>query len=228
VPDISIIIPTLNEETALAPTLNALTRLTGAIEVIVVDGGSEDRTEALAKEHGARVLTSERGRGAQMHTGAQAARCQVLWFLHADTLVPADAVDHIHKALSDSAVVGGNFRLRFDGRRWASRFHTSLQPIFGWLGLVYGDSAIFVRRADYEQVGGFKPYPLFEDLDLVRRLRRRGRMDRVPASVVTSSRRFEKKSYTLTLARWVSLQMLYWLGFSPNWLIRHYAPIRGK
>ena len=227
-PAISVIIPTLNEQTDLGTTLDALARLRGSVEIIVVDGGSGDGTLAVAREHGVRALEAERGRGVQMHAGARAARGAVLWFLHADTLVPADAAERITLAVRDPAVVGGNFRLRFDGRRWTSRFHTCLQPIFGWLGLVYGDSAIFVRRDQYEQVGGFKPYPLFEDLDLVRRLRRRGRMIRLSSTVVTSSRRFEKRSYSLTFVRWILLQMLYSLGVSPNWLSRYYAPIRSQ
>jgi rSAM/selenodomain-associated transferase 2 len=227
-PAISVIIPTLNEEVALGATLDALACLNSTIEVIVVDGGSRDGTLALTRARGARTLTAGRGRGVQMHAGACAARGAVLWFLHADTLVPADAAEHITNALRDPAVVGGNFRLRFDGRRWVARFLTCLQPVFGSLGLVYGDSAVFVRREEYERIGGFKPYPLFEDLDLVSRLRRRGRMIRVPATVVTSSRRFESRSFTITFARWVVLQLLYWVGVSPNWLNHQYAPIRGK
>jgi rSAM/selenodomain-associated transferase 2 len=224
---ISVIIPTLNEGIALASTLGALARMRGAVEVIVVDGGSDDGTLTVARDHGVRALAAERGRGVQMRVGAQEARGAVLWFLHADTLVPTDAVQRITHALRDPTVVGGNFRLRFDGRRWAARFLTLLQPIFGRLGLVYGDSAIFVRRDDYKGVGGFKPLPLFEDLELVRRLRRRGRMVRLPATVVTSSRRFEGRSFTLTFVRWLVLQLLYGLGVPPHCLIRHYAPIRG-
>src|SRR5579872_7983 len=196
-PAVSVIVPTLNEETALVPTLGALARLRGAVEVIVVDGGSDDGTEGLARAHGVRVLTAQRGRGVQMHVGARAARGGVLWFLHADTLVPADAAEKIVAALRNPAVVGGYFRLRFDGRG-AARFLTFLQPFFSWLGLVYGDSAIFVRRADYERARGFRPWPLFEDLDLVQRLRRRGRMVRLPVTVVTSARRFAKRSFVFT------------------------------
>jgi rSAM/selenodomain-associated transferase 2 len=225
---VSVIIPTVNEEAALGSTLDALARMRGAVEVIVVDGGSNDGTLAVAGAHGVRALKAARGRGVQMHAGARAARGTVLWFLHADTLVPASAAEKIIEALRNPAVVGGSFRLRFDGRRWAARFLTLLQPIFNWLGLVYGDSAIFVRRAAYERAGGFRPFPLFEDLDLVQRLRRCGRVVRLRATVVTSSRRFQGRSFVLTFMRWVALQLLYWVGVSPHWLIRHYAPIRGQ
>ncbi|HYE73961.1 MAG TPA: glycosyl transferase, partial [Blastocatellia bacterium] len=94
------------------------------------------------------------------------------------------------------------------------------------IGLLYGDSAIFVRRKVYEKVGGFKPLPLFEDLDLVRRIRRDGRMAHLSAKVITSSRRFEGRSFTLTFIRWATLQMLYWLGVSPNRLVKLYSPVR--
>ena len=225
---LSVIIPTLEEEAALGPTLAALARVRGLLEVLVVDGGSRDGTLAVAAAHGAQTLSAPRGRGAQLHAGAQAARGEVLWFVHADTLAPADAAERIAEALRDPAVVGGSFRLRFGGPRLAARFLTGLQPLFGWLGLCYGDAAVFVRREAYERSGGFRPWPLFEDLDLVRRLRCLGRLTRVSAVVVASPRRFEGRSFTLTFARWVVLQLLYWLGVPPDRLARHYANIRGR
>jgi rSAM/selenodomain-associated transferase 2 len=200
----------------------------GDVEVLVVDGGSTDGTPELARARGVRVLASERGRGVQLHAGAREARAAVLWFVHADTLVPADGAERILATLAAPAVVGGYFRLRFDGKLRAARFHSALQPLFNALGLVYGDAAVFVRRDAYDRVGGFRPYPLFEDLDLVRRLRRVGRLVRVRADVVASSRRFEGRSYTLTLVQWVSLQLLYWLGVPPDRLARLYAPIRAR
>jgi rSAM/selenodomain-associated transferase 2 len=208
--------------------MDALTQVRGSLELLVVDGGSQDGTLAVARARGAAILAAPRGRGAQLHAGARAARGEVLWFVHADTLVPADAAEQIVAALRDSAVVGGNFRLRFGGPRLAARILTGLQPLFGWLGLCYGDSALFVRREAYERIGGFRPFLLFEDLDLVRRLRRVGRLAHVPSEVIASSRRFEGRSFALTLARWVALQLLYWLGVPPDRLARHYAPIRDR
>jgi hypothetical protein len=150
----------------------------------------------------------------------------VLWFVHADTVPPPDGADRIREALRRPAVVGGNFTLRFSGPTTAARFLTWLYPHLGRFGLCYGDSALFVRRTDYERAGGFPPLPLFEDLDLVRRLARRGRFRRLPAEVVTSSRRFAGRSFVLTFLRWSVLQLLYWLGVSPGLLARAYAPIR--
>lgn len=225
---LSIIIPTLNEVRSIKATLDAVAQVKGHVEVIVVDGGSADGTLEILGERGVRVITSERGRGAQMHAGAQAAKGEAIWFLHADTIPPPDAAERIGEALRDAKVVGGNFCVLFDGTRHAAQFLTWLYPQLRKLGLCYGDSGIFVRRDAYNSVGGFKSFPIFEDLDLVRRLKRQGQVVRLPAVVVTSSRRFEGRSFALTFTRWSVLQALYWLGVHPSRLGRLYAPIRSK
>lgn len=223
---LSLILPTLNEAVALGATLDAVARLRGPIDVIVVDGRSEDETIGVAQAHGAQVCIAQRGRGSQMDAGARIAQGKILWFLHADTHPPADAVQQILQACDDPEVVGGNFTVKFDGEHYAARFLSWLYRYLGWLGLCYGDSAIFVRRDVYEQIGGFRPFLLFEDLDLVRRLKRTGRFVRLPGTVVTSSRRFERRSFLLTLGHWTMLQLLYWLGVKPHLLARLYVPVR--
>lgn len=225
-PEISIIIPTLNEAHAIGATLDALALVRGQIEVIVVDGGSSDGTLEIVRARGVPLVASERGRGTQMHRGACVARGEILWFLHADTLAPPDAATHISQALGHPQVVGGNFEVRFDGTRRAARFMTWLYPQLRHLGLCYGDSAIFVRREAYQQMGGFKPFPIFEDLDLLRELKKLGSLVHLPVTVITSSRRFEKRHFALTFARWAVLQALYWLGVHPRMLGRLYAPVR--
>jgi rSAM/selenodomain-associated transferase 2 len=226
-PALSIIIPTLNEARSIGATLRSVCCTDERIEIIVVDGGSVDETVEIARKFGARVITTGRGRGIQMHSGACVAQGEALWFLHADTIPPPDAAARILEALaSDAEVVGGNFKIRFDGERTAARFLTWLYPQLRRLGLCYGDSAIFVRATTYRRVGGFKPFPIFEDLDLVRRLQRHGRLIYLPATVVTSSRRFEGRSFILTFARWAFLQVLYWVGIHPCTLAQLYAPIR--
>jgi rSAM/selenodomain-associated transferase 2 len=224
----SIVIPTLNEALALGKTLDVVAKLRGSFEVIVVDGDSDDATVAIARAHGVRVLRNQRGRGIQLHAGACAARGDVLWFLHADTHPAVDAIDHIRETLREPAVVGGHFDVWFDGRRRAARFLTRLYPHLGRFGLCYGDSALFVRRRDYSAIGGFRPFPLFEDLDLVRRLKERGRFVRVPSTVVASSRRFEGRSFLVTFAAWVALQLMFSVGVHPRTLGRLYGPIRGR
>jgi len=226
-PALSIIIPTLNEAQSIRATVEALAHVRGNIEVIVVDGGSGDLTTEIARQNGAKIIMSERGRGLQMHSGARVARGEVLLFLHADTTAPPDAAERIAEALArDAGVAGGNFAIRFDGNGRAARFLTWLYPQLGKLGLCYGDSGIFVRASAYRQIGGFKSFPIFEDLDFVRRLRRCGSMVHLPVAVVTSSRRFEGHSFALTFARWSILQGLYWAGVHPRVLSQLYAPVR--
>ena len=226
---VSIIIPTLDEAVTIGAMLAALARLDAAAELLVVDGGSLDETCAIARACGARVIECARGRGAQMHAGASVARGDALWFLHADTVLSADALTEIAAALArDRHAVGGNFAVRFDGTDGAARFLTWLYPRLRRLGLCYGDSGFFVRRDVYEQTGGFQAFPIFEDLDLLRRLRRRGRFLHLEATVVTSARRFAGRSFARTFARWSILQGLYWLGVHPRTLARLYAPIRGR
>ena len=226
-PSLSIIIPTLNEAHIIGAMLDATARVRGGVEVIVVDGGSVDATAETARTRGAHVIESGRGRGLQMHRGACAARGAALLFLHADTIAPPDAAERIAHALArDAGAAGGNFTIRFDGERRAARFMTWLYPQLRRLGLFYGDSGIFVRASCYTEVGGFKPFPIFEDLDFVRRLKRQGRMIHLPVAVVTSSRRFEGRNFAFTFARWAFLQGLYWLGVHPRLLERLYAPVR--
>lgn len=223
---LSIIIPTFNEALSIGATLDAVKEIRGRVEVIVVDGGSGDGTIEILRGRGVKFINSERGRGLQMHAGARLAQGAALWFLHADTVPPAEACERIIEALRDEKVVGGNFCVRFDGAGRPARFLTWLYPQLRKLGLCYGDSGIFLRRETYERTGGFKPFPIFEDLDLIRQLKRFGEIVQIPSTVVTSSRRFEGRSFALTFARWSLLQALYWLGVHPRRLVRLYAPIR--
>jgi len=223
-PTLSIIIPALNESHSIGVTLDAVAQLSGKLEVLVVDGGSDDDSREIASARGAKVIGSERGRGVQMQAGASLALGDVFWFLHADTVVPKDSADLIVEALSDPDVVGGNFDVRFSGPGWAARFMTWLYPQLRRLGLCYGDSAIFVRKEAYRKVGGIKPLPIFEDLDLLRELKRIGNFVHLSSTVVTSARRFEGRSFVVTFTRWVFMQLLYWLGVSPSRLGRFYKP----
>lgn len=223
---LSIIIPTLDEARSIGATLEALSRAPRGAEVIVVDGGSLDGTVELVRARGVKLIESGRGRGLQMHAGASAAGGRALWFLHADTVPSRGCAARIEEALADPSVVAGNFDVLFDGRSSAARFLTWLYPRLRKLGLCYGDSGIFVRRETYERVGGFRDFPIFEDLDLIRRLRKHGRVAHLRETVETSSRRFEGRSFALTFARWSFMQALYWLGVSPHALGRMYAPVR--
>ena len=221
---VSIVIPTLNEEFSIGQTLAALEGFDENIEVIVVDGGSDDTTLVISENHNVKILHSPRGRGTQLQTGANHATGEILWFLHADTIAAPDCVREMRRCLQNENVVGGNFTIRFDGERLAAKFLTWLYPNLRKIGLIYGDSAIFVRRDVYKRIGGFASFPIFEDLDFIQKLKRTGEIITLPAVVTTSSRRFENKSFVLTFLRWTILQTLYWLGVSPDTLLRIYFP----
>lgn len=225
---ISVVIPTLNEIESIGETLAAVRSLGSEVEVIVVDGGSIDNTVEAAAGSGAKVIHAGRGRGSQMKAGAEIAGGDVFWFVHADTVPGEDAAERIRIALRDPHTVAGNFTIRFDGDRWPARFLTWLYPKLRVLGLIYGDSAIFVRKDAYERIGGFRSFPIFEDLDLISRLKREGRIVTLPARVRTSSRRFDGRSFVLTFSRWIFLQLLYWIGVSPEKLGKVYLPLRKK
>lgn len=223
---ISIIIPTLNEEISLPATLKAISKLPAPLEIIVADGGSDDQTLAIAERFEAKTIRADTGRGSQLDAGARTAAGDVFWFLHADTLPPPDAVEQILRALKDEKTAGGNFEIRFDGTRAAARFLTWLYPKLRYLGLCYGDSAFFVRRAVYEQIGGFGNLPLFEDVEFYRRLTKTNRFVHLKSAVVSSSRRFENQSFLLIFARWSLFQGLYWLGVPPRFLAKCYENVR--
>jgi len=220
---ISVIIPTLNEAAALPGLLRALAAQGEAHEIIVADGGSADATVALAREAGARVISAPQGRGAQLAAGAAAAAGDVLWFLHADTKAPYAAMRALMHALDGRGAVGGNFRVLFDGGTRFDRFMIWFYAIIRRLGLFYGDSGIFVRRAAYEAIGGMRALPLMEDHDFARRMRRAGRIAcvRFPP-LVASSRRFRGRRPVAIMAGWLAIHVLYAFGVSPRLLARVY------
>lgn len=223
---ITIIVPALNEAACIVKTLRALHQLDGEKEIVVVDGGSSDDTRTLAAAEGAKVLAGPLGRGSQMHAGTLDATGDVYWFVHADTIPPPRALGEICRELNDASVVAGNFGLVFDGPSRAARQLTAIYPVLRVLGLSYGDAGIFIRRDVYRTIGGFRPLPLFEDLDLLRRLRPAGRFVHLAARIRTSSRRFENRNFAMMWVQWTTLQILYWCGVSPNWLARGYRHVR--
>jgi len=234
--NISAVIPTLNEATMLPSTIDALRSVPQVTQVIVVDGGSDDGTVGLALAAGCEVLTAPRGRGSQLRAGAGAAAGEILWFVHADTLVPPESGSSMLLALAARpSAVGGAFRVRFSPHgspggngTIAHRAFTTGARALQAAGGLYGDAALFVRRSAYDTAGGISEQPLFEDVDLVRRLRRMGSMVRLPVYVETSDRRIAGGRAVPTLALWAWLHLLYGLRVSPDILARIYAPVRGR
>ena len=223
---ISVIVPVLNEEKTIASALEALRPL-ATEEVIVVDGGSSDRTRELAAQTQAVVLSSSRGRAEQMNQGARVAKGNVLLFLHADTRLPSSAMADILAALKDPRCVGGRFDVRLDRRGWIFALIGALINMRSRLtSVATGDQAIFVRRKVFEEVGGFPEIPLMEDIAFSRALKIKGRMACLRSQVVTSARRWEKEGVWRTILKMWALRLLFLAGISPFHLKRFYGSSR--
>ncbi|MEO0323877.1 MAG: glycosyltransferase family 2 protein [Myxococcota bacterium] len=222
---LSVVIPTWCEATTVAACVRRAAQL--GDEVVVADAASTDGTGERARASGARVVLAPRGRGPQLDVGARAATGDVLLFLHADTYLGAGARDAIDAALRDPAIVGGNFRLRFEpGGSWASLFAAANDLRRLAFRVYYGDSAIFVRRRAYDLLGGFGDLPLMEDYAFVRRLERLGPTAYLrDVAAVSSARRFEGRPLR-TLALWALVQGLYEAGVPTPWLAKLYRDLR--
>jgi rSAM/selenodomain-associated transferase 2 len=224
---LAIIIPTLNEEPALRRTL--LLALAQADEVVVSDGGSTDATLEIARSLGARTVSGPPGRGGQLNRGAAAADADVLLFLHADTILPDAAGNAVREAVAGGAV-GGAFHIRFDRDGLLYRLGARVVNLRTRLAFTpLGDQAQFATREAFGELGGYREWPILEDLDFATRLRRRwgrGRLAVIPAPVITSARRFVQRGPIRTvLTNWL-IWLLFGLGVSPHRLARLYRHIR--
>lgn len=228
---LGVVIPTLDEEELLGRLLDRLG--SGgepedlADEVLVVDGGSRDRTVELARAAGVQVIRSETGRGVQLARGAEAAQSSVLLFLHADSLPGPGALASLRRRFEDGCEAAG-MRQRIEAGGWFFRLAERFADArVRFLHTVYGDSGLCVRRTLYEAVGGFREWPLFEDLDLSRRLRRAARVTYAREAVLgVSARRWQREGpLRRTLAN-ACLTAAFFLGMSPDRLVRYYRPER--
>lgn len=185
------------------------------IDVLVVDGRSLDQTASVARRAGARVLVCEGGRARQLERGWRAVHADVVLFLHADTRLSPDWARCVAEAMRDPAVAGGAFRLRFDSPGWALRLvEWSVQIRVALLALPYGDQAIFVRRSVLEAIGGLPPVPMMEDLDLVRAMKRHGRVRTLPQVATTSARRYLDHGIGRTVFRHLLALLAWRAGFN--------------
>ena len=226
-PSLSIIVPVLDEAARIGAALAALApfRARGA-EVIVADGGSSDRTVAIARPLADRVIGAPRGRGAQMNAGAAAATGDVLLFLHADTSLPPEADSLVLAGMREEAWQWGRFDVRIEGR---SPLLAVVSSLMNWrsliTGIATGDQAMFVTRAAFDRVGGFADIPLMEDVALSKRLKRVSRPLCLAARVVASGRRFDERGTVRMIVLMWRLRLAYFLGAEPAALARRYGYI---
>lgn len=221
---LSVIVPCLNEAPVIEATLARMQGLRArGHEIIVVDGGSDDRSVEIARPLADKIIIARRGRALQMNAGAAAAAGNVLLFVHADTWLPAAA-----DLLLGSALVSGDRRWgRFDVRlSGAHPLFRVIEFFMNWrsrvTGIATGDQAMFVTRPLFDALGGFADIPLMEDVTLSRALKRHGRPAVVRRRAITSSRRWEQHGVLRTIVMMWRLRLAYFLGASPQQLARLY------
>ncbi|WP_135468781.1 TIGR04283 family arsenosugar biosynthesis glycosyltransferase [Crenalkalicoccus roseus] len=220
---LSIVLPTLNAAQCLGPTLAACAE--AGAELVVADGGSRDRTAEVAIAAGARLIRSPPGRGVQLAAGAAAARGAWLLFLHADTRPAPGWAAAARAFMAEPANAGraAHFAFALDDPSPQAR---RLERRVAWrcrvLGLPYGDQGLLLSRALYEQVGGYRPLPLMEDVDLVRRLGRR-RLAALPVAATTSAERWRREGWRRRSARNLLCLSLWFLGVPPGLIRRVYG-----
>lgn len=220
---ISIIIPTLNEESTIGACLQQIERQSGPCEIIVVDGGSRDDTAGVVGRfpHVRWLQASVPGRARQMNLGGQAARGRILLFLHADTRLPPDGLSMIAARMQQAGVVAGSFSLRFDHADAWLRLFARLSRINHTL-FTYGDQGFFMTRRAFDGLGGYAEISLMEDVEIQRRLRKMGRFIKLDRQVVTSARRFLKTGTVRQQLLNTALVLLYYAGVAPARLKRFY------
>lgn len=221
-PRISVIMPALNEAEEIASALSCVENVPD-VEVIVVDGGSEDGTQDIVRSRGVTILSGPPNRARQMNMGVEAASGETLLFLHADTRLPEGFDRHINRILADAGTLAGAFRFRTDIPSWSMRLIERLVHLRSvWLHMPYGDQAIFMRAEVFREYGGFPEMPAMEDFELMRRLRRNGRIGIAPVFAVTSGRRWKALGVWRTTLINQMIIAGYSLGISPERLARLY------
>ncbi|MBD2087738.1 TIGR04283 family arsenosugar biosynthesis glycosyltransferase [Coleofasciculus sp. FACHB-542] len=222
---ISIIIPVLNEAANTIRSTLASVQNVKNVEVIVVDGGSQNETVVLVQSWGVKVLSSAAGRACQMNAGATAATGDILLFLHADTSLPLGFEKLVPLTLAQSGTVAGAFELKINSPMRSLRL---VEKMVNWrsrfLSLPYGDQAIFLKASVFHDIGGFPDLPIMEDFELIRCLRRLGRIAIVPTPVLTSARRWHKLGVLKTTLINQIVILGYFLGVPSSHLVKFYRP----
>jgi rSAM/selenodomain-associated transferase 2/rSAM/selenodomain-associated transferase 1 len=216
-PFVSVVIPVLIDTDALAALLPTLPN-SPDVEIIVVNGGAPDTplVSLASQYHHVSLVSSPIGRGRQMNFGARSARGRWFLFLHADTRLPPDWLNDLRRADREPAIVAGSFRFQLDSAAWQARIiERGVRWRVRWLDLAYGDQGLFVRHDVFHAIGGYREWPLMEDVDLIRRLRRVGRLHHSPRAATTSARRWQQHGWWRRTIRNLACQLLFTAGMSP-------------
>lgn len=218
---VSIIVPTLNEEATIATLLTNLKSQNGDFEIIIVDGGSHDKTFTIAKSFSPiKLLSSAQGRAIQMNNGANIACGDILLFLHADTILPPNAILAIENSLVKK-VVAGCFYLKFDHPNFLLKVYSQFSKINHSL-FTYGDQAMFIKTSVFNTIKGFSDIPIMEDVEIQSRLKAHGKFIKLSIPVQTSARRFLKNGIIWQQIVNIMLILLFKLGVSPENIKRYY------
>ena len=225
-PVISIIIPVLNEGDRIVSLLEHIRAVQGDIrpEIIVVDGDAGGSTVGRIKDSSVKKIVSPRGRAVQMNRGALAAHGEIILFLHADTFLPRAALMEIQNTMSDGEYAGGAFDLGIDNPGRYFRLVEKLAALrYRITNIPFGDQAVFLNREYFFKIGGFRERPLMEDVDLMRRIKKRGdRIFIIPLKTKTSSRKWEEDGIIYgTIRNWL-LQIMFSAGVPPEKLVKYY------
>jgi rSAM/selenodomain-associated transferase 2 len=220
---IAVVIPALDEADEVAGAVESARDASGDVDIVVVDGGSHDRTTDRARAAGARVITSPAGRARQLDVGWRATEGEVVLFLHADTRLPRGWEGALRDALADARVAGGAFGFRFRERtRDLAWIELGARLRSRFAGLPYGDQALFARRAVLDASGGIAAVPIAEDLDLVRSIRRHGRLALLSLDATTSGRRYRARGAFRTWLRNAAALLAWRAGVDRDRLARWY------
>lgn len=223
---VSIIVPVLNEEKTIENSLIKLNNLKGSKEIIVVDGGSKDKTVTIAKKYG-KVVKSKKGRAYQMNKGASISKGDILWFVHSDSIVDLNSITYIEKCIT-KGYVGGGFSLYFYDFntlfmkyiRVTSNIRACIFKIF------YGDQGIFVEKNIFNRIGGYPNLYIMEDLEFSKKIKKIGKMKLISKKIGTSARRFKKGGQFKTHLLMHKLRILHIMGISNSTLNKMYREVR--